>query len=208
VTMHELEARWQTLWASAASAEAGEIGQRILDAYGQPHRAYHNLEHLVECLAELDSVSDLAQRPSEVELALWFHDVVYKPLSSKNEEASAAWARKEMDGGGVDGQVIDRVVALILATRHNSVLDDPDQCLVADIDLAVFGRDRAGYASYEEGVRQEYCWVPGATFRKRRAERLKVFLLRPKIYYTSELGHRYEEQARKNLAAAVRKLSR
>jgi predicted metal-dependent HD superfamily phosphohydrolase len=153
-------------------------------------------------------VAHVATAPTDVELALWFHDVVYKPLSARNERASASWATRSLEGGSAPAATVDRVVAFIMATEHKEAPEDPDARLVVDIDLAVLGRDRDGYQLYEDGVRKEFSWVPGATFRNRRATVLSKFLKRPSIYCTKTFQERYEKQARKNLESAIAKLRR
>ena len=52
---------------------------------------------------------DDAERPDEIEVAIWFHDAVYVPGRADNEEASAALADQALSAGGVAGPVKDRV---------------------------------------------------------------------------------------------------
>ena len=61
---------------------------------------------------------------------------------------------------------------------------------------------------YEEQIRSEYNWVPDAVFAIKRAEILRQFLLRERIYRTEALHEKYEAQAKMNLESSLRKLSR
>src|SRR4051812_45146228 len=85
--------RWQALWDELdASGDPRPWHERLIAAYCEPARHYHNLLHLDECLAELETVRTTAQSPAAIAAALWFHDGVYDPRASQNEEASAALA--------------------------------------------------------------------------------------------------------------------
>jgi predicted metal-dependent HD superfamily phosphohydrolase len=86
--------------------------------------------------------------------------------------------------------------------------DQPDAQLVTDVDLAVFGKSREGFDAYEAGIRSEFSWVPGVTYRHRRVALLKKFLQRPSIYCTQFFQEQYEDRARRNLELAVRKHQR
>jgi len=52
----------------------GSVFDQLLARYSEPHRKYHTLQHLAECLAHVEAVRHLAEQPGEVEFALWFHD--------------------------------------------------------------------------------------------------------------------------------------
>jgi predicted metal-dependent HD superfamily phosphohydrolase len=109
--------RWLELWTRLGAQGSG-VGTfaRLAAAYAEPGRAYHIAEHIRECLLELDLTRDLAEHPDQVEAALWFHDAVYAPGASDNEEQSAELARSTLLAGGAPPEAADRVAALVLAT--------------------------------------------------------------------------------------------
>ena len=114
------EKDWREFWGRFAQGPGGgdwfaEIGRR----YGEAGRRYHNGEHIADCLAEFRPVAHLAVRPVEVELALWLHDVVYDPRAVDNEERSGEFAREVGRAGNVGLEFEERVVGLILATKHS-----------------------------------------------------------------------------------------
>jgi len=85
--------RWQTLWHRLGGPSNPEpIFSNLQTRYSEPHRAYHNLEHIRDCLAQFDRARHLAVYPAELELALWLHDIIYDTHASDNEEKSAQWA--------------------------------------------------------------------------------------------------------------------
>jgi predicted metal-dependent HD superfamily phosphohydrolase len=198
--------RWNRLLAALGIGGEAECFDALLAAYSEKHRHYHTTRHIDHCLRELDSAKSLARDPAEVELALWFHDAIYDPHSSKNEERSADWACELLTRHHASAERIGRVRDHILATRHEAVANDPDSRLVVDIDLSILGVDEAAYAEFEVNVRQEYRWVPSLLFRRKRAEILESFLARPQIYTTQLFKDRYESQARRNLVHAIQRL--
>jgi predicted metal-dependent HD superfamily phosphohydrolase len=194
-------ASWQCLWQQlgADPVPAGLYNQ-LVAAYSEPQRHYHTLQHLRECFANLDVAASLAQRPAEVELALWFHDAVYEPQRRDNEERSAEWAWRSILAAGCEEEVAQRVQAMVLATKVHMAPRDSDTQLLVDVDLAILGAATARFDEYGRHVRAEYAHVPEATFRARRAEVLAGFLERPRIYLTGAFHDALEHRARENLA--------
>jgi predicted metal-dependent HD superfamily phosphohydrolase len=180
-----------------------EMYAALQAAYSEPHRHYHTVHHLDHCLTELDGARQLATEPAEVEIALWFHDAIYNPHASSNEESSAEWAELFLHGHAVEPDRTRRIRGHILATRHASPASSPDSQLVVDVDLSILGADPGTYRKFEVNVRREYSWVPAPIFRRKRAEILQSFLDRGSLYHTSLFRDRYESTARLNLAAAI-----
>ncbi len=180
----------------------------LVTRYSEPVRAYHGVRHLEACFELFREVRDLAEHPAEVALALFFHDAVYDPRGHDNEAESAALAASRLAAAGVDHEVVERVCALVLATRHARVDADggalsPDRALVVDVDLSILGADTDRYSRYEADVRHEYAWVPAELFRAGRSQLLRELLEREHIFATPALRQRFEAAARRNLAAAL-----
>jgi predicted metal-dependent HD superfamily phosphohydrolase len=190
-----LQARWLSL-----CLELGLDGQLqwdlIIQSYRTPGRAYHNLNHIADCLSKLDSHAALAADRGALEFAIWYHDVVYDPRAADNEERSAAMARSFLAGNSI-AQAVSR---MILATKHGPPPEPGDPQLMCDIDLSILGRSREAYASYAQAIRAEYFWVSNKDYSLGRAEVLRGFLERETIFATPPFRDLYEEPARTNIA--------
>ena len=204
----ELTARWEALWRRLGLPGDGAAELRsIAGRYAEPARHYHTLDHVADCLETFDRHRDLAERPDEVELALWLHDVVYDPRRSDNETTSAAVAERMLDDAGLASDVHRRIGEMIELTAHTGGPPKaPDAALVCDVDLAILGASPGRYADYARRIAAEYAWVPGPIFRQRRAAILRRFLARGSIYATEPFRRRCEAAARRNLSAELAEL--
>lgn len=195
---------WQQLWRDLhAAGDPAAWHQCLIAAYSEPHRHYHNLQHLDECLHALDSTRPFAKKPAVVEAALWFHDAVYEPRSSTNEDDSAALGGTCFSAAGLPSTLTDEIRKLILCTKTHQPDTNADAALLIDIDLAILGQPPSRFLEYERGIRAEYSWVPDATYAQKRTEILAGFLCRPAIYRTPYFRDHYETSARANLSRAI-----
>lgn len=176
-------------------------------AYAEPARAYHTADHIRDCLAQFDLCRQIATRPNEVEAAIWFHDAVYQPGASDNEDRSASLARTSLADAGASLEVADRIAELVLATQHLSIPEEPDAALLCDVDLSILGRAPDVFNEFERRIRQEYAWVPEAQYRSGRSRILQGFLERRCIFQTDFFRERYEAPARANVARIVKELA-
>jgi predicted metal-dependent HD superfamily phosphohydrolase len=183
-----------------------EMFHQVHAAYSEPHRHYHTVAHIDACLRELDSFRSLARSASEVEAALWFHDVIYVPEASDNETRSAELAARFLASAGLRPEACGRVHGHVLATTHDKEPADSDSALAADVDLSILGKEPAAYARFERQVRREYRAVPPLQYRRKRREVLRSFLERKSIYWTAEFRERYEARARLNIERAIARL--
>lgn len=198
VTIGQWSATWRALGV-ADSVQLQSLFAQLIARYSEPHRHYHTVQHLHECFARMAEIRSLAERPGEVELALWFHDAVYDTNRKDNERKSADWARSSALAAGIPGEAGERVHSLIMFTRHAVEPVGADARVLVDVDLSILGAEPARFDEYEEQVRREYSWVPGPLFRRNRRKILKEFLARPSIFGTALFVERYEQQARSNI---------
>lgn len=213
VTFHERHPQitlpcWKGLWKNlGARSDGAEWFGGLVAAWSEPHRHYHNLDHLNDCLELLNRYQNLAQNPLLIKTALWFHDAVYDPQSGvNNEEASALYARDALEAGGVPESVILQVSDLIHLTRTHEAGSNVDAALLCDIDLSILGRSPAVFNEYDRAIRQEYAWVPERDYRQGRCRVLSGFLARERIYQTPVFKDLFEAQARRNLSSALLRL--
>ncbi len=194
---------WYALMNAMSLPSNNNVRDRLLDAYQQPHRHYHTVKHLADCLENYEQVKHQAIDADNIALALWFHDAIYQPMRNDNELASAQWAMQFMREANLSTQRMQAIHALIMATQHNVVPTDHDQQLLVDIDLSILGSSPDRYDQFEHDVRNEYRWVPGFIFRKKRKEILQSFLDRDRIYLNDYFFLRFEQSARENLSRTV-----
>ncbi|KQP20498.1 hypothetical protein [Pseudorhodoferax sp. Leaf267] len=206
-TANMVQPSWHRCWSAlGAQGDGLALMQKLLDAYAEPQRKYHTVQHLSECLTLMGQHLHLAIEPGEVEMALWFHDAIYHVQARDNELRSAEWAAAQLRAAGVVEQRIAHITQHILATRHSALPQGPDQMLLVDIDLSILGAPRPRFDAYERQVREEYAWVPEALFRRKRQQVLAEFLARSPIYNTPALRAAREDQARDNLAHSLQQL--
>ncbi|WP_396900931.1 hypothetical protein [Burkholderia anthina] len=164
--------------------------------YMEPARHYHTLVHVRRCLRHLDQARDLIPEPDAVELALWFHDVIFVPGAKDNEQRSADWFRRHADGRI---RACERICTMILATTHVGIVEEPDTRFVCDIDLAVLGAARSRFREDGRRLRAERPDLDDRAYDLHERTLLRGLLLRPRIYLTEFFYTRCERQARRNL---------
>ncbi|MBW3617737.1 MAG: phosphohydrolase [Proteobacteria bacterium] len=149
-------------------------------AYRQPHRRYHTLAHVQDCLARLARVEGLAPEERRIlELAIWWHDAVYEPLRADNEARSAELALDNLEALGEPSLVRAEVARLILLTAGHEVdSDDRLGAVLVSIDLAILGASPTDYDLYALAIREEYAQVPDPLYRAGRGATLRRFLQR------------------------------
>lgn len=198
----KLAARWHGL-CDHLGLDGENEWSFLAGSYEEPVRAYHNLRHIRDCLRLLDLHQDVAVDPTALEIAIWFHDVIYDPRGKDNEKLSAERAREflKVTGSG------DKVTGLIMATCHRAVATEADERLIADIDLGILGSPPTEYQAYAAAIRAEYSFVPPEDYRQGRTIILQGFLDRPSIYSNTRFRDLFEDTARANLAAEIGSLA-
>jgi predicted metal-dependent HD superfamily phosphohydrolase len=205
----QLDSRFGALWQTCSQGgDAGsDVWRRLAAHYAGPGRFYHNLQHLAHCLSELDAVADRVPDPLAVELAIWFHDVIYDSARRDNEARSADFFRSLADGA-LPQLLIDRVARLILATAHRYAVEDPLEAWVVDIDLSSFGLPWKAFRSDCDALRREQAWQSDAAFYAGKLRFLKALLEREYVFNTAHFRARHEAAARDNILRYMDELHR
>ncbi|MEV3990599.1 HD domain-containing protein [Streptomyces sp. NPDC049837] len=196
-------------WASAVhdAPHADRYADDLLARWAEPQRRYHTTDHLVAVLDRVDELADHADDPDLVRLAAWFHDAVYLPERSTNEERSARLAERALPELGFDEARTAEVARLVrLTITHDPADGDRNGEVLCDADLAILAAAPDAYAAYAAAVREEYGFVPDDAFREGRAAVLRQLLGLPCLFRTPHGAREWEERARQNLTTELKLL--
>ena len=202
----DLKTAWVTLTKpyGVSAPEVIATFARLAEAYGEPGRYYHTLKHIWHVLQTVNSLQNGGQSESALQLAAFFHDVIYDSHAADNEEKSAEYAQAVLQSWHVPAVVIDLTAHLIICTKaHHAEPADFDAQILLDADLAILGTSPNAYQIYAQAIRQEYGWVTDENYRAGRKAVLENFLKRERLYYTNQLYQALEAQARQNLATEI-----
>jgi predicted metal-dependent HD superfamily phosphohydrolase len=204
-----LHSRWDALFRGVGTPPVRhhEFDQ-LVRHYREPHRRYHTLAHVADCLHQFDTVRHLVARDADtIEAAIWFHDVIYDPRGRDNEGASADYAAGALARLGAEERFVRAVYRLIEVTRHTEPPTDLAGQVMVDVDLSSLGAPAAVFDDNGENIRREFAHVDDTTYASARADILRKFAARPRIYLTDTFFARYEQAARANLRRAIGRLT-
>jgi predicted metal-dependent HD superfamily phosphohydrolase len=202
----DLLADWRILVDDKPAARSA--GADLISRWSEPHRTYHNVDHLRAVLEAIDVLADHAADLTAVRLAAWFHDAVYDGRPGDDEQASATLAADTLRSLGIEKHRVAEVSRLVqLTVSHDPSSGDANGAVLCDADLAVLGGDPNQYATYASNIRAEYAHVPDRAFRSGRAEVLRRLLALDPLYRTSTARARWQDAARHNLTTELALLS-
>lgn len=183
----------------------------ITAAYAEPHRHYHNLNHLYSLFKALDKHGPI--NPA-VELAVWYHDFVYSVDPAKyadNERNSVKIMFRDLDRVfcEIDPQVLLLAGELIMSTKGHRVVSewvkaDPIRLhcnqIFLDVDLSILAADEDDFLQYDYEICKEWGQYgnPSLQFITARKNAMRSFLQRDQLFFSEEFKS-LEARARTNL---------
>ena len=202
------------------TAQVAELGESLLQAWEQPHRAYHHSGHLSQMLADLDRLyahrMQAGSTPLALILAAWFHDAVYEGAPGEDERRSEQLAIASLEplvtAGLLSGDELQMVRLLVRATATHELpesanlpagYEPADIQFFLDADMAILAADSARYRRYLRGVRSEYSHFDDEAFRAGRTTFLRSILGRERIFLSEQALKLWEEPAQANLRAEL-----
>lgn len=212
--------RWTQLMArlDVHGHEPLVFGMNVVEEYQRAGRFYHNETHLRDVLQKLDWARqaladsgelkglDLMQQRrmfDTIELALWYHDVIYDAKAKDNEARSSALLREHAAQLGIPADIIAQASNLVDITAHHGQAKTLAECILTDCDLAILGADKKTFKAYDDNIRKEYAHVPAPLYKQGRAKVLKGFLAQDPIFKTQAFRDSFETAAKKNLKDAT-----
>lgn len=202
------------------------VVEEVIENYQESHRHYHGLAHIKHCLWELDQLPDdclkigsegvdvqsfdVQSIREKIELAIWFHDVIYNPRSKTNEHDSAEFFRTKMRGNfrHAEGEkVLQEVSQMIELSNHREPVLDRGSALAyfLDIDMAILGRPVIHYNEYAQNVGLEYAHVPSTVYSHYRKKFLNA-VLRHGAFQTEWFQGKYKAQSIENMKSEFKDL--
>jgi predicted metal-dependent HD superfamily phosphohydrolase len=173
----------------------------------EPHRRYHTPVHIAHCLNQFDLARDHMDEPDAVEMALWFHDIIYDARANDNEVQSAKYF-VERCGDSLDPDFTSRVRDLIIVTIHKELPASNDEKFMVDIDLSSFGLPWDRFLKDSEGVRDEFPHLSDEEFYPAQKIFLDSLLERKHFCFTRFFRERHEQTARDNITRYLESLSK
>ena len=200
----KLAERFIQLWRSCSdnTSDGKEVWEALFTHYSEPHRFYHNLGHLQQCLREMDEANSHIKEPEATELAIWFHDIIYRYGARNNEELSARTFR-DAARGCMRSDLVKRVSELIIATKHTGEAEDEATAYLVDIDLSGFGLPWEGYLADSNALRQEAPKVSDHQYYQGKLRFLSELTSWDRIFQTDYFNQQLESRARENIARYV-----
>ena len=216
--------RFINLFDKEQKDAANTLLEELLKRYKESHRQPHGIDHIKSMMHLLNELVDQFYYPRLVELAIWFHDIVYDIPADKyplNEIKSAQMMFDILNDTfpGIEKAITDGlpdlavIAEFILCTKGHQIKSPfilgnakllHDCGMFLDIDLSIFSADAATVEKYDYGIRNEFQIYPDEVYYPARVDVLKSFLDRDQIYF-SEAFKNKESVARENLARLVEK---
>ncbi len=196
------QARFEDLWnrcrEGAGGASATRAWEAVSGGYGEAHRRYHTPAHIDHCLGQFDLARGVIDSADAVEMAIWFHDVVYDSGAADNERRSADLFL-ELAGDGFSADFRSLIDELVMVTVHRNPPVTDAQCYVVDIDLSSFGLPWEEFVRDSVAVREEFPHLSDADYYPRQREFMESLLARPQFCFTDFFRARHQQRARTNI---------
>ena len=202
--------RFTSLWnrcqsGDGAGARGGDVYKEVRDSYSASGRHYHTPRHIEHCLFQFDLVAGELKNADAVEMAIWFHDLVFDVDVDDNELQSA---RRFVDlaSDSMEAEFKTRVYDLIMATAPPRLPNTSDQKFMLDIDLSSFGLPWDDFVRDSIAVRDESPQLSDVEFYPGQRAFLESLVSREHFYFTDFFRSRIEETARSNINRHLRNL--
>jgi len=174
-----------------------------------PHLSYHNVNHTMdvynaaERIAELEDISTHDKKL--LLTAAWYHDSGFLKIAKGHEEESCKIAQQTLPQYAYDSEDIERICAMIRATKVPQLPQNYLEQILADADLDYLGRD--DFFTIGDTLYQELLSLGAINNETEWNEWQLEFLTRHR-YFTKTAQLTRQERKENNLEQIKRKLKK
>ena len=201
--------RFNALWVRSLNVgkadDADEVFDTVLAHYSESHRRYHTPQHIDHCLQQFDLVVDHVEQPDAVEIAIWFHDIIYNVPTTDNELKSAELFR-DLTKGRIDPTLGQNVYDMILITMHKVPPTRNDEKLLVDVDLSSFALPWERFRKDSQNVREEFSDRSDKDFYSAHMKFMQSLLDRSSFFASDFFREKFESNARENVRDLIKEL--
>lgn len=183
----------------------------LIKEYSKKSRYYHNIEHISQMLDFVEERNKHFNDLDNVLFAIWFHDYVYNPIKTNNEQKSAESSKIFLKAIDYKKENYKKVYSYILRTENHSEFkkkDSDDLRLFLDSDLHILASKKEEYAVYADKIRKEYSFLSDTQYNKGRIKVLKNLLKNKHIFHYKENRKMYDMKAKENIQNEIEMLSK
>lgn len=184
------------------------IGRSIFARMSNENLTYHNYQHVLNLI--IKSINYDIELTLTEQLAIWFHDVIYIPLSKHefNERNSALFMDASMQGL-IDSKIITDASKIIFDTARHLEDFEPFSKNVLDLDMAHFSDEREKYNVSTQNLIKEFenAGVNRVDFNIGRKTFLQKLLSKKNIYRSEYFIDNCEDKARENIRLDLEELA-
>lgn len=134
------------------------IDSNILNKYDEPHRFYHNWEHIESML---NSAKEYGWLTDDLLLSVVFHDIIYNPKKNDNEELSSKLFEQYVDNVSIKNAILD-------TKTHKSTSELSKR--LCNLDLEVLYGTMDEFIEFENKICKEYQFVDYNIYKEKRIE--------------------------------------
>ncbi len=146
----------------------------LLEKWEESHRAYHSKEHLYDLFRQIEddySKGDISTTEKEkLELIALFHDVIYDPTRTDNEERSANLLLRLCDHQK-NSSILEIYEAILGTARHENVSQLSAMFNKYDMNIVERGFDEL--LKWEHGIYEEYKTIGDDAYKQGRLQFLE-----------------------------------
>ncbi|XP_065888499.1 uncharacterized protein [Dysidea avara] len=218
VEVNDIQKIWQDACSNCevSGVDTKKWWEIIHSRYSEKTRHYHTLKHIGHMLWLMNTdqtVSNNILDSTSMTFAVFFHDLIYDPLSKENEDKSAEAFSSFFKEANVQSVECSVVVDYIAATKTHSTDEHKidgnwgatDLHLFLDLDMAILSVNPVEYNLYATNIRKEYSHFAEDVYCKGRAQVLENFLSH-RVYCCQDTYKTWENNARHNISTEITKL--